>query len=89
MCNWKIPLKAKGKLYITVVRPEMTYGSEGWAIDGKEKIQYEIGRNQNAKVDAWCDQVGQNQELMYKRKFRCNVYSRENERKLIEMVWTC
>ncbi len=32
MCDKKIPLKVKGKVYRTVIRPVMMYGSETWAI---------------------------------------------------------
>ena len=31
LCNKIVPLKLKGKVYATLVRPVMTYGSEYWA----------------------------------------------------------
>lgn len=33
----KVPLKAKGKFYRSVVRPAMMYGPECWALDKKIK----------------------------------------------------
>jgi len=41
LCDKKVPLKLKGKVYATVVRPVMTYGSECWALrkDQEKKLK--------------------------------------------------
>ncbi|KAK8957379.1 hypothetical protein KSP39_PZI000616 [Platanthera zijinensis] len=33
LCDRKVPLKLKGKLYRTAIRPAMLYGSECWAVN--------------------------------------------------------
>ncbi|XP_045764478.1 uncharacterized protein LOC123866821, partial [Maniola jurtina] len=37
ICDPKMPLKLKGKIYKTVVRPVTLYGSECWAVKGKDE----------------------------------------------------
>ena len=48
-------MKLKRKLYKTVVRPAMVYGSECWALSKQEEQ-----RNENAKVESRKDQERQN-----------------------------
>ena len=36
MCCKKIPIKVKDKIYKTVVKPAMIYGSECWAVQKKD-----------------------------------------------------
>ena len=51
----KVPVKLKKKLYKTVIRPTLIYGSECWALHRAEQQN----RNENAKVDS-----GQNKERL-------------------------
>ena len=37
MCNRKMPVKLKDKVYKTIIRPAMTYGSEYWAVKKKDE----------------------------------------------------
>ena len=32
MCDWKMPVELKDKVFKTIIRPAMTYGSECWTI---------------------------------------------------------
>ncbi len=40
LCDRKIPLRLKAKIYETIIRPALTYGSECWAmkVTNKRKI---------------------------------------------------
>ncbi len=49
LCDRRISLRVKGKVYKTVVRPAMMYGAEMWAVG-----------NEDVKMDEWRHQVGQN-----------------------------
>ena len=40
MCDRKMPVKLKDKVYKTIIRPAMTYGSECWAV--KKKDEYKL-----------------------------------------------
>ena len=37
MCDRKMPVKLKDKVYKTIIRPAMTYGSECWAVKKKDE----------------------------------------------------
>ena len=37
MCDRKMPVKLKDKVFKTIIRPAMTYGSECWAVKKKGK----------------------------------------------------
>ncbi len=37
MCDRKIPVKLKDKVFKTIIRPAMTYGSECWAVKKKDE----------------------------------------------------
>ena len=37
LCNKKVPIKLKDKVYKTVIKPTMTYGAECWAVRKKDQ----------------------------------------------------
>ena len=37
MCDRKIPVKLKDKVFKTIIRPAMTYGSDFWAVEKKDE----------------------------------------------------
>ena len=37
MCYRKIPVELKDKVFKTIIRPAMTYGSECWAVKKKDE----------------------------------------------------
>ena len=37
LCDNKVPLKLKDKVYKTVIKPTMTYGADCWAIRNKDE----------------------------------------------------
>ena len=41
VCDKKMPVKLKVKIYITVIRPVLIYGSEAWALRRKEEAKLE------------------------------------------------
>ena len=38
MCDMKMPVELKDKVFKTIIRPAMTYGSECWAVKKKDKL---------------------------------------------------
>ena len=38
ICDKKVPIKLKHKIYKTVTKPTMTYGAEWWTIKTKDEI---------------------------------------------------
>ena len=36
LCDKKVPINLKNKVYITVIKPTMTYGAECWAVRKKD-----------------------------------------------------
>ena len=56
--NYKrMPMRLKPKIYTTMVRPVMMYGSECWGLRRRTKVKY--NRDENVKNDAVCDLTGQ------------------------------
>ena len=37
MCNREMPVELKDKVFKTIIRPAMTYGSECWAVKKKDE----------------------------------------------------
>ena len=37
VCDRKMPVELKGKVFKTIIRPAMTYGSECWAVKKKDE----------------------------------------------------
>ena len=37
MCDRKMPVKLKDKVFKTIIRPAITYGSECWAVKKKDE----------------------------------------------------
>ena len=61
LCDRRISLRVKGKVYKTVVRPAMMYGAETWAVKkAHEKKKVGCGGNEHVKMDEWSHQDGQN-----------------------------
>ena len=36
LCDTKMPIRLKGKIYKTMIRPVMLYGAEAWAMTRRE-----------------------------------------------------
>ena len=59
LCNRRISLRVKRKVYKTVVRPVMMYGAETWAVK-KAQEKLDVAEMRNIKMDEWSHQAGQN-----------------------------
>ena len=60
LCDRRISLRVKGKVYKTVVRPAMMYGAETWAVKKAHEKKFGCGGNEDVKMDEWSHQDGQN-----------------------------
>ena len=58
LCDKRMPMKLKGKVYRTVVRPAMMYGLETVPMKKSNEKENGSGRNENAEVDEWSDKEG-------------------------------
>ena len=59
LCDRRISLRVKGKVYKTDARPEMMFGAE---LGSEESTREEVGcgGNDDVKMDKWSHQAGQN-----------------------------
>ena len=60
LCDRRISLRVKGKVYKTVVRPAMMYGAETWAVKKAPREEVGCSGNEDVKMDEWSHQAGQN-----------------------------
>ena len=60
LCDRRISLRVKGKVYKTVVRPAMMYSAETWAVKKAQEKKVGCGGNEDVKMDEWSHQDGQN-----------------------------
>ena len=51
-CDPKIPLKLKGRLYTTNVRPSMTYGSKTWSLLSKHEKKLTVTEMKMLRMSA-------------------------------------
>ena len=58
LCDRRISLRIKGKVYKTVVRPTMMYGAG--AIEESPREEVGCGGNEDVKIDVWSHQAIQN-----------------------------
>ena len=58
LCDRRISLRIKGKVYKTVVRPTMMYGAG--AIEESTTEEVGCGGNEDVKIDEWSHQAIQN-----------------------------
>ena len=42
VCDRHFPVKLKGKIYRSIVRPALMYGSESWALNVKDERRVEV-----------------------------------------------
>ena len=64
LCDRRISLEVKGKVYTTVVRPTMMYGAETWA-GRKHKKEVGCGRN---VLKRWMSAVNKLDRIRNERK---------------------
>jgi len=60
LCDKRLPLGLKGKVYCMVVRPAVLYGSECWPLKKNASSKADGSRDEDAKVDVWLYENGQN-----------------------------
>ena len=58
LCDRRISLRIKGKVYKTVIRPAMMYGAG--AIEESTREEVGCGGNEDVKIDEWSHQAIQN-----------------------------
>ena len=51
LCDRRMPVKLKGKVYKTVVRPALLYGDETWATTRGHEARLESKRDDDAEMD--------------------------------------
>ena len=51
LCDRRINVRVKEKVYKTVVRPAMMYGAETWAVKKAQEVG--CGGNEDVKMDEW------------------------------------
>ena len=50
LCDKKVPIKLKDKVYKTVIKPTTTYGAECWAVRKKDENIIACSRNEDASM---------------------------------------
>ena len=60
LCDRRMPVKLKGKVYKTVVRPAMMYGHGGYTNQEGEREKNECGRDEDVEVAVRSYQKRQN-----------------------------
>ena len=60
LCDRRISLRVKGKLYKTVVRPAIMYGAETWTVKKTQEKKLDVAEMRMLKMDEWRHQAGQN-----------------------------
>ena len=58
LCDRRISLRVKGKVYKTVVRPAMMYSAETWAVKKAQEKKLDVVEMR--LLDEWSHQDGQN-----------------------------
>ena len=61
MCDRKMPVELNDKVFKTIIRPAMTYGSECWAVK-KDENRLNSPENEDVEMGKREDQVGPHQK---------------------------
>ena len=51
VCDRRISVRVKGKVYKTGVRPAMMYGAETWAVKKAHEKKLDVAGNEDVKMD--------------------------------------
>ena len=63
MCDRKMLVELKDKVFKTIIRPAMTYGSECWAAKKKDESRFtKFNRDEDAQMGKREGQVGPHQK---------------------------
>jgi len=80
LCDKKVPLKLKGKLYRTAVRPALLYGTECWAVKSQHENQVSVAE---MRMLCWMNDKTTHDRIMNNtiRESEGSTYSRKVGRK--------
>ena len=88
LCNRKLSVKVKGKMYKSVVRPAMLYGMETVAVYGKTGEKNGSCRVENGEIGTESDKKGQDKKQICKSdRENCKAGRQTLECKAM-LVWT-
>ena len=85
LCDKRMPVKLKGKVYRTVVRPAMLYGAETWATTKRQESRIEV--NEMRMLRWMCGVTRQNQERTHTRNDESSAGVQKDNGEKTEMVW--
>ena len=103
LCDKKVPIKLKDKVYKTVIKPTMTYGAECWAVRKKDENRLHVTemrmlrwirgktRKDHVRNQIIQEDVKVCQMSTFLRQKRLNLYGhirRREEDNLSRKIWT-
>ena len=89
LCDRKINVKIKGKVYRTVVRPALMFGAETWALKKAQEKKLEVAE---IRMLRWvCGYEARSWTIIIKKKGdnESGGNHKESTGKKVEVVWAC
>ena len=87
LCDKRMPVKLKGKVYRTVVRPAMLYGAETWATAKRQGSRIEVNEMSMLRWMCGVKRKRQNQERTHPRNDESSAGVQKDNGEKTEMVW--
>ena len=91
ICDKKVPVKLKHKIYKTVIRPTMTYGAECWTMKKKDEMLMNI--KTEMRMLRWIQGVSlrehKRNEEIYQGSSNSSADSNTPDAEATTLIWTC
>ena len=87
LCDKRMPVKLKGKVYRTVVRPAMLYGAETWATTKRQESRIEVNEMRMLRWMCGVTRKDKYQERSHPRNDESSAGVQEDNGEKTEMVW--
>ena len=84
LCDKKMPVKLKGKVYRTVVRPAMLYGAETWATTKRQESRIEVNE---MRMLRWMCGVTRKDKIRNEHIRGTTKVAQKDNGEKTEMVW--
>ena len=89
LCDRRMKVKIKGKVNKTIVRPEMVYGAETWAVKKAHEKKMEVAEMKMLHWMCGVTRFGQDQKREDQRKHESGRDFKEGPRTQDAMVRAC
>ena len=89
LCDRRMNMKIKGKVYRTVVRPALMYGAETWVLKKAQEKKLEVAEMRMLRWMCGVTKLDKIRNERIRGTTKVGGNHKESTRKKVEVVWAC